>query len=151
MNITWINNTIFLFSVPFLGRMAANNEQFLTKVLGIKDPKHRSKITIKAMDVVLFGPPKGQCGICMVILLLPFSICIQYCTVPQFVLRRLTYVPWLLCSSNFLKVTWLIILYAHCILCDWKRCLLKYGGKPWVVRWTKKKKVSSQHVRIIYR
>lgn len=40
-------------------RLAANNEQFLTKVLGIKDPKHRSKITIKAMDVVLFGPPKG--------------------------------------------------------------------------------------------
>ncbi|XP_069173261.1 stromal interaction molecule homolog isoform X14 [Procambarus clarkii] len=39
-------------------RLAANNEQFLTKVLGIKDPKHRSKITIKAMDVVLFGPPK---------------------------------------------------------------------------------------------
>ncbi|KAK4327941.1 hypothetical protein Pmani_001603 [Petrolisthes manimaculis] len=43
-----------------LPRMAANNEQFLTKVLGIKDPKHRSKITIKAMDVVLFGPPKGS-------------------------------------------------------------------------------------------
>ncbi|XP_069173269.1 stromal interaction molecule homolog isoform X23 [Procambarus clarkii] len=41
-----------------LPRLAANNEQFLTKVLGIKDPKHRSKITIKAMDVVLFGPPK---------------------------------------------------------------------------------------------
>ncbi|XP_063860311.1 stromal interaction molecule homolog isoform X32 [Scylla paramamosain] len=43
-----------------LPRLAANNEQFLTKVLGIKDPKHRSKITIKAMDVVLFGPPKGS-------------------------------------------------------------------------------------------
>ncbi|XP_068240560.1 stromal interaction molecule homolog isoform X4 [Palaemon carinicauda] len=41
-------------------RLAANNEQFLTKVLGIRDPKHRSKITIKAMDVVLFGPPKGS-------------------------------------------------------------------------------------------
>ncbi|XP_064098619.1 stromal interaction molecule homolog [Macrobrachium nipponense] len=41
-----------------LERLAANNEQFLTKVLGIRDPKHRSKITIKAMDVVLFGPPK---------------------------------------------------------------------------------------------
>lgn len=43
-----------------LPRLAANNEQFLTKVLGIRDPKHRSKITIKAMDVVLFGPPKGS-------------------------------------------------------------------------------------------
>lgn len=28
--------------------------------LGIKDPIHRQKITLKAMDVVLFGPPKGK-------------------------------------------------------------------------------------------
>lgn len=28
--------------------------------LGIKDPIHRQKITLKAMDVVLFGPPKGN-------------------------------------------------------------------------------------------
>ena len=31
---------------------------FMSKVLGIKNPIHRSKITLKAMDVVLFGPPK---------------------------------------------------------------------------------------------
>lgn len=31
---------------------------FLSKVLGITNPIHRSKITLKAMDVVLFGPPK---------------------------------------------------------------------------------------------
>jgi len=31
---------------------------FLSKVLGISNPIHRSKITLKAMDVVLFGPPK---------------------------------------------------------------------------------------------
>jgi len=29
----------------------------LTKVLGINNPIHRSKITLKATDVVLFGPP----------------------------------------------------------------------------------------------
>ena len=31
---------------------------FLSKHLGITNPIHRSKITLKAMDVVLFGPPK---------------------------------------------------------------------------------------------
>jgi len=34
--------------------------QILTNVLGIKDPIHKQKIALKAMDVVLFGPPKGQ-------------------------------------------------------------------------------------------
>lgn len=58
-------------------RLAANNEQFLTKVLGIKDPKHRSKITIKAMDVVLFGPPKGQnCQIYILLHCIEFDIVI---------------------------------------------------------------------------
>lgn len=33
---------------------------YLTKVIGITNPIHRSKITLKAMDVVLFGPPKDQ-------------------------------------------------------------------------------------------
>ena len=33
---------------------------FLNKVLGITNPIHRSKITLKAMDVVLFGPPKDS-------------------------------------------------------------------------------------------
>ena len=32
--------------------------QYLSSVLGIKDPIHRQKIAVKAMDVVLFGPPK---------------------------------------------------------------------------------------------
>ena len=31
---------------------------YLSKVVGITNPIHRSKITLKAMDVVLFGPPK---------------------------------------------------------------------------------------------
>jgi hypothetical protein len=32
---------------------------YLSSVLGIKDPIHKQKIALKAMDVVLFGPPKG--------------------------------------------------------------------------------------------
>lgn len=32
---------------------------YVTNVLGIKDPIHKQKIALKAMDVVLFGPPKG--------------------------------------------------------------------------------------------
>ncbi|XP_072394459.1 stromal interaction molecule homolog isoform X2 [Diabrotica undecimpunctata] len=40
-----------------LPRLAVNNAAYLT-VLGIKDPIHKQKIALKAMDVVLFGPPK---------------------------------------------------------------------------------------------
>ena len=29
-------------------------------MLGIKDPRHKQKIMLKAMDAVLFGPPKGE-------------------------------------------------------------------------------------------
>lgn len=38
--------------------LAVNNVQYISSVLGIKDPIHRQKIAVKAMDVVLFGPPK---------------------------------------------------------------------------------------------
>lgn len=31
---------------------------FLSSVIGVKDPIHKQKIALKAMDVVLFGPPK---------------------------------------------------------------------------------------------
>ncbi|XP_044748294.1 stromal interaction molecule homolog isoform X2 [Coccinella septempunctata] len=42
-----------------LPRMAVNNN-YLSSI-GIKDPIHKQKISLKAMDVVLFGPPKdGQ-------------------------------------------------------------------------------------------
>ncbi|KAG5882768.1 hypothetical protein JTB14_029944 [Gonioctena quinquepunctata] len=40
-----------------LPRLAVNNAPYLA-VLGIKDPIHKQKIALKAMDVVLFGPPK---------------------------------------------------------------------------------------------
>ncbi|KAF9804313.1 hypothetical protein SFRURICE_011928, partial [Spodoptera frugiperda] len=42
-----------------LPRLAVNNMQYLSNVLGIKDPIHKQKLALKAMDVVLFGPPKG--------------------------------------------------------------------------------------------
>ncbi|XP_071056249.1 stromal interaction molecule homolog isoform X2 [Onthophagus taurus] len=40
-----------------LPRLAVNNMNYLSS-LGIKDPIHKQKISLKAMDVVLFGPPK---------------------------------------------------------------------------------------------
>ncbi|XP_037087465.1 stromal interaction molecule homolog [Pollicipes pollicipes] len=43
---------------PSLPRLAVNNNHFLSGVLGIKDPRHKQKIMLKAMDAVLFGPPK---------------------------------------------------------------------------------------------
>lgn len=40
-----------------------DNMQYLSSVLGIKDPIHKQKIALKAMDVVLFGPPRGEFGV----------------------------------------------------------------------------------------
>lgn len=37
---------------------AASDPTYLSKTLGITNTIHRSKISLKAMDVVLFGPPK---------------------------------------------------------------------------------------------
>ena len=47
-----------------VARLAVNNNHYLSGVLGIKDPRHKQKIMLKAMDAVLFGPPKGEraCG-----------------------------------------------------------------------------------------
>ncbi|CAG0916414.1 unnamed protein product [Notodromas monacha] len=38
----------------------ATNSRFMTDVLGIRDPIHRQKISLKAMDIVLFGAPKAE-------------------------------------------------------------------------------------------
>jgi stromal interaction molecule 1 len=43
-----------------LPRLAVNNLHYVSSVLGIKDPIHKQKIALKAMDVVLFGPPRGK-------------------------------------------------------------------------------------------
>lgn len=44
----------------FPHRLAVGNLQYLSNTLGIKDPIHKQKLALKAMDVVLFGPPKGK-------------------------------------------------------------------------------------------
>ncbi|CAH1996212.1 unnamed protein product [Acanthoscelides obtectus] len=44
-----------------LPRLAVDDGKYLT-ILGIKDPIHKRKIALKAMDVVLFGPPKDLTG-----------------------------------------------------------------------------------------
>ncbi|XP_064636160.1 stromal interaction molecule homolog isoform X4 [Lineus longissimus] len=41
-----------------LPRIAVNTNSYMTTVLGIRNPVHKQKLTLKAMDVVLFGPPK---------------------------------------------------------------------------------------------
>lgn len=43
---------------------------YVSNTLGIRDPIHKQKIALKAMDVVLFGPPRGklQFGIFFIIL-----------------------------------------------------------------------------------
>lgn len=41
-----------------LPRLAVNNMHYVSTVLGIKDPIHKQKIALKAMDAVLFGPPR---------------------------------------------------------------------------------------------
>eukprot|EP00090_Calanus_glacialis_P031458 TRINITY_DN5194_c0_g1_i1.p1 TRINITY_DN5194_c0_g1~~TRINITY_DN5194_c0_g1_i1.p1 ORF type:complete len:668 (-),score=266.49 TRINITY_DN5194_c0_g1_i1:374-2377(-) len=66
--VDWLKNNVDLpqYSEIFIkegvdGRKlprAASDPAFLSKVLGITSSIHRSKISLKAMDVVLFGPPK---------------------------------------------------------------------------------------------
>jgi len=66
--VEWLTNNVDLpqYSDIFIkegvdGRQlprAASDPAFLSKVLGITSSIHRSKISLKAMDVVLFGPPK---------------------------------------------------------------------------------------------
>lgn len=46
--------------VTFICRLAVHNMHYVSNVLGIRDPIHKQKIALKAMDVVLFGPPRGK-------------------------------------------------------------------------------------------
>lgn len=55
---------LFLYHILFLSfRLAVNNVHYISSVLGIKDPIHRQKIAVKAMDVVLFGSPKDSSNV----------------------------------------------------------------------------------------
>ena len=55
---------------------------YLAKEVGITNPIHRSKITLKAMDVVLFGPPKSDSSpvkdLILTTLLLAAITCLLY-------------------------------------------------------------------------
>ena len=41
-------------------RLATEENGLLQNELGVRDPKHRKKISLRAMDIVLFGPPFGN-------------------------------------------------------------------------------------------
>ncbi len=68
--VDWLENSVELPQYADLfGRSFVNGTQlpkvavsphYLAKVVGVTNPIHRSKITLKAMDVVLFGPPRDH-------------------------------------------------------------------------------------------
>ena len=39
-------------------RLAANEKQYLSTIMQMRDPRHKRRLIIKATDVVLFGPPQ---------------------------------------------------------------------------------------------
>ena len=41
-------------------RLALNTDHLIQGQLGISDHNHKNKLILKAMDLVLFGPPKGN-------------------------------------------------------------------------------------------
>lgn len=41
----------------------ASTSTYVTKILGIKNAVHSKKLTVKAMDVVLFGSSNSMCSI----------------------------------------------------------------------------------------
>lgn len=53
-------NSIKLLFFLLMFRLAVHNMHYVSNVLGIRDPIHKQKIALKAMDVVLFGPPRGK-------------------------------------------------------------------------------------------
>lgn len=68
------NRLPFFFRL-FYYRLAVHNMHYVSTVLGIRDPIHKQKIALKAMDVVLFGPPRGKwntCGQLIIFFLLIF-------------------------------------------------------------------------------
>ncbi|KAH8872018.1 Stromal interaction molecule like [Schistosoma japonicum] len=41
-----------------LPRLAMQNMSYLTDVLGVQNPIHKKKLMLRALDIILFGPPK---------------------------------------------------------------------------------------------
>ena len=69
--VSWLENTVGLpqYSETFhlykitgrhLPQIAINTDQILQNLLLITNSKHKQKIQLRAMDVVLFGPPVGS-------------------------------------------------------------------------------------------
>lgn len=64
----------------FIYRLAVHNMHYVSNTLGIRDPIHKQKIALKAMDVVLFGPPRGklQLGIFLLFQVLKNNVTILF-------------------------------------------------------------------------
>lgn len=69
--VSWLENTVHLsqYSDVFrnhkitgrhLPQIAVNTNQFLQTTLLVNNSKHKQKIQLRAMDVILFGPPVGS-------------------------------------------------------------------------------------------
>ena len=41
-------------------RLAANDKQYISTIMQIRDLRDKRRLIIKATDIVLFGPPQGK-------------------------------------------------------------------------------------------
>lgn len=86
--VSWLENSVHLsqYSEMFLyhkitGRhlpqLAVNTNQILQNLLLVSNSKHKQKIQLRAMDVVLFGPPigSGYWKDAVLVLSLALSVC----------------------------------------------------------------------------
>ena len=67
-----------LVCVP--GRLAVKNTTLTVTVLKILDRSHAQKLQLKALDIILFGPPPGVC-LCV-------CVCVCYDTVISVVISE---------------------------------------------------------------
>ena len=47
-------------ALSYCGRIAIMNGHYVGSILGIKGAVHKKKLAVKAMDIVMFGPPKRK-------------------------------------------------------------------------------------------
>lgn len=55
----WYWSYFYMFFTVLLYRLALNTDHLIQNQLGISDQQHKNKLILKAMDLVLFGPPAG--------------------------------------------------------------------------------------------
>ncbi len=53
-----MNILLFLCILTSFYRLAANEKQYISTIMQIRDPRHKRRLIIKATDIVLFGPPQ---------------------------------------------------------------------------------------------